>query len=89
MNPQAAGMKASLPSFSSDLLIAGKSRLHTLAAVMTPAAKPVNMQMTALSKFFFIRKTHAAPSIVPRKGIRTPFKISDIAELLSKLFSFL
>ena len=42
-NPAAAGTNPSRPS-PSDCSIAGMSRLHTEAAVMTPAANPVRLR---------------------------------------------
>ena len=77
-NPTAAGRNASLPIFSSDCSIAGISRLHTLAAVITPAAKPVSMRCIVILKEFFIGKTQAAPRDVPRKGTARPFITSNI-----------
>ena len=47
-------------------------RLHTLAAIITPAAKPVSERCTASLSDFFMKNTHAAPSDVPRNGIKMP-----------------
>ena len=54
------------------LSIAGISKLQTEAATITPAAKPVSERCTASLSAFFIKNTHAAPSAVPRNGIRIP-----------------
>ncbi len=45
-NPTTAGRNASLP-ISADCSMAGTSRLHTEAATITPAAKPVRERWTA------------------------------------------
>jgi hypothetical protein len=58
--------------------MAGISRLQTLAAVITPAAKPVSMRCIVMLKLFFIAKTQAAPRDVPRNGMESPFTISSI-----------
>ena len=42
------------------------------AATMTPAAKPVRARCTSSLKLFRIKKTQAAPSVVPAKGISSP-----------------
>ena len=52
--------------------MAGISRLHTEAATITPAAKPVSERCTASLSDFFMKNTHAAPSDVPRNGIKMP-----------------
>ena len=52
--------------------IAGSSRLQTEAATITPAAKPVRARCTSSLKLFRIKKTQAAPSVVPAKGISNP-----------------
>ena len=52
--------------------IAGSSRLQMEAATMTPAAKPVSARCTISPKLFRIKKTQAAPSVVPAKGISSP-----------------
>ena len=70
-NPTAAGKKAHLPSASA-CSMAGISRLHTDAATMTPAAKPVRLRWSRSPSARFMKKTQAAPSVVPRKGIAIP-----------------
>ena len=52
--------------------MAGISRLQTEAATITPAAKPVNERCTVSLSVFFMKKTQAAPSVVPRNGIKMP-----------------
>ena len=52
-----------------------KGNLHGLlfvAGVITPDAKPVRARCTVRQNSFFIRKTHAAPAVVPINGIRIP-----------------
>ena len=73
--PIRAGRKDSLP-IPSDCSIAGISRLQIDAATITPAAKPASERCTKSPSDFFIKNTHAAPSIVPRNGISIPRKVS-------------
>lgn len=40
--------------------------------VMTPAAKPVSARCTPRRSSRFMKNTHAAPSDVPKNGIRSP-----------------
>ena len=70
-NPIAAGRKANLPMFEA-WSIDGRSKLHTEAATMTPAAKPVNARCSKLFIVFFINSTQAAPKLVPKNGISIP-----------------
>ena len=70
-NPSTAGKNDHRPS-AAECAMAGISRLHTLAATITPAAKPVSARCTASLSVFFRKNTHAAPSDVPRNGIRIP-----------------
>ena len=51
----------------SDCSIAGISRLQIDAATITPAAKPASERCTILLSDFFIKNTHAEPSVVPIK----------------------
>ena len=81
--PATAGTKEKLP-IADERSMAGISRLHTEAATITPAAKPFNARCTASLKDFFIKKTHAAPKEVPRKGISMPQKASMILLLCIK-----
>ena len=57
---------------ASHCLSAGRIRLQTDAAAITPAAKPVSARRTRPSSFPRRKNTPAAPSDVPRKGIMTP-----------------
>ena len=77
IKPAAAGIHAALP-ISADCSMDGISRLHTEAAVITPAAKPISALRTEIWNSFFIKKTHAAPRDVPRNGIRIPLIISAV-----------
>ena len=52
--------------------MAGISRLHTDAATITPAAKPVRARWMPSLKDFFKKNTQPAPRLVPRKGIKIP-----------------
>ena len=54
------------------------SRLGTrmTAHTITPAAKPASERCTKSPKDFFIKNTQAAPSVVPKKGIMIPMKVS-------------
>jgi len=70
-NPTAAGRNESLPS-AADCSMAGINKLHTEAATITPAAKPVRLRCTRSLSDFFMKNTHAAPSEVPRNGINMP-----------------
>ena len=70
-NPSTAGRNDHRPS-AADCAMAGISRLHTEAATITPAAKPVSERCTASLSDFFMKNTHAAPSDVPRNGIKMP-----------------
>ena len=56
--------------------MAGISRLQMDAATITPAAKPASERCTKSPKDFFIKNTQAAPSVVPKKGIMIPMKVS-------------
>ena len=51
--------------------MAGMIRLHTDAATITPAAKPVRLRWRVRFMAPFIKKTIALPMQVPRKGIIT------------------
>ncbi len=69
--PIAAGVNASFP-MDSDCSIAGIRRLQMDAATITPAAKPVSIRWILSPSSFFIKKTQADPSAVPRKGMKIP-----------------
>ena len=70
-NPTNAGTNDSFPIHAA-CSIAGISRLHTEAATITPAAKPVKMRCRTSLSCLRIKNTQAAPSAVPRKGVRMP-----------------
>ncbi len=56
--------------------MAGISRLQIEAATITPAAKPASERCTKSPSDFFIKNTQAEPSVVPKKGIMIPIKVS-------------
>ena len=56
--------------------IAGIRRLHTEAATITPAAKPVKARCIAAGSVLRMMNTHAAPETVPIKGSKIPCIIS-------------
>ena len=58
--------------------IAGISKLHTDAATITPAAKPVRARWMPSRREFFKKNTQPAPRLVPRKGIKIPQNASCI-----------
>lgn len=72
--PKAAGINDNFPIL---LLILrdGIIKDHTDAAIITPDANPSKPLLTNSLISFFIMKTQAAPSIVPKKGIKTPINI--------------
>ena len=80
-NPIRAGRKEGTARLSA-CSIAGRRRLHTEAAVITPAANPARARRTPSRSFVFRKNTHAAPSVVPRKGIRIPGIVSFIRVFL-------
>ena len=57
---------------SASISIAGISSDHTDAATITPEAKPNNVFCTRGDRSSFMKKTNAAPSIVPSRGISSP-----------------
>ena len=59
-------------------------KLQIEAATITPAANPVSARCTDFPSVFFIKNTHAAPSVVPINGINMPKKV-----FISFAFSFL
>ena len=70
-NPTAAGITDHTPpAFSSS--IAGMRSDHTEAATITPEAKPNNDFWRRGDISSFIKKTKAAPNIVPSRGMRSP-----------------
>ena len=70
-NPTAAGMTDHRP-LSAPISIAGISSDHTDAATITPEAKPSNDFCSRGDISPRMKKTNAAPSIVPKRGIKSP-----------------
>ena len=68
-NPDRAGRKDKLPRWELRFT-AGIIRLQTEAAVITPDAKPRRAPRSLALSLPFIKKTHAAPRVVPSKGSR-------------------
>ena len=76
--PMAAG-----PIRSPLIVMDGISSDHTLAATITPLAKP-NMDFCSRSGISLrIRNTHAEPSTVPAKGINIPIITAFIIVMFS------
>ena len=75
-----------VPIFS-DCSIAGIKRLQMDAATITPAANPASARCTCFLSVFFIKSTHAAPSVVPMNGISIPRKISIYASPFAVSFN--
>lgn len=71
-NPIAAGIQDILPIFSSTISMAGIKSDQMLAATITPAAKPDKDFWTFGLISSFMKKTQAAPKVVPMKGINMP-----------------
>ena len=69
--PTAAGTKDHFPMLSA-CSKDGIKRLHTDAATITPAAKPVRIRFNVSLMDFFMKRTHADPRLVPKKGINIP-----------------
>jgi len=86
INPMAAGANANLP-ICSDMSMAGISKDHTEAATMTPAANPRSAFWITGFSSFFINRTHAAPAVVPIKGMIKPQNI--VIFITSFLITFL
>ena len=64
-------MKLSLPMLSA-CSRAGMSRDQTEAATMTPAANASRIRSSMTPICFFMMKTQAEPSMVPRNGMSSP-----------------
>ena len=82
MKPLTAGITrvaSSVPLIS----IEGISSDHTEAATMTPEANPNKVFCTKSGICFFIRKTQAAPKVVPAKGNNNPMISPSIILYLS------
>ena len=70
IKPTATGTHANFPAVISN---AGINNDHIDAAIITPAAKPINNFWTFLFiSFFLIKNTNPEPNVVPRNGISTP-----------------
>ena len=67
----AAGTTLHLP-LSASISIAGMSNDQTDAATITPEAKPNSVFCTRGDKPSFMKKTNAAPSMVPKRGMSKP-----------------
>ncbi len=73
--PTNAGSQAMRPR-SELSSMAGTMRLQIEAATMTPAANPVRTRVTMRLIWPRMRKTSAAPSVVPANGIARPQAVS-------------
>ena len=62
--------------------IDGISSDHTDAATITPDAKPSNDFCNLGDMSFFMKKTKAEPSIVPKRGINNPITNVVISYLM-------
>ena len=76
--PTRTGTTAIFP-MSLFISAAGRRSDHTLAATITPAAKPKSKRWTESFILFFIKKTQAEPSVVPKNGIESPNAIESIS----------
>ena len=85
--PTNAGTQARRP-MADDSSIAGTMRLQTDAATITPAANPVSARSTAWLSRPRMRKTMAAPAVVPASGIARPIivRVTDASKGTSPLF---
>ena len=63
-------------------LIAGKSRLQTEAATMTPAAKERRPRLRFWLICLRIKNTHAAPKTVPKNGMARPCAICNMGSFM-------
>ena len=80
------GGKEGQPAHPLRLLNRGNQQTQIDAATITPAAKPASERRTKSPSDFFIKNTHAAPSVVPRNGIRIPRKVSKFPHRLFAVF---
>ena len=80
-NPTVAGANANLPKCSL-AFIAGRSKLQTDAATMTPAANAKRPRF----RFCFIcpriKNTQAAPRTVPKNGMARPWTIWRVCKFM-------
>ena len=65
--PTAAGIQGMIPC-SAAMSIAGLIKLHTDAAIITPAAKPKSAFWNKVLICFFMKNARADPSVVPARG---------------------
>ena len=56
--------------------MAGISKLQMDPDTITPGAKSARDRRNNYLSIFFIKNTQAAPSVVPKKGIMIPRKVS-------------
>ena len=82
INPAAAGIQFIIPC-SSARSTDGKISDHILAAIITPAAKPIINFCTFSFKFFFKNKTKQLPKLVPIHGINIPIILYNVLFNLS------
>ncbi len=76
--PIAAGSQPTTPcpcAISMD----GISRLHTLAAIITPAANPSSIFCTSSLICSFMKKAKADPSVVPARGRQSATSVPRVA----------
>ena len=85
VNPISAGAHAIFPCASA-MSMDGMSSDHMDAAIMTPAANPSRAFSTSGDILSFIKKTMAAPSVVPANGINNVMN-SDISSPLYNMYS--
>ena len=76
--PTSAGTHAVFPAADA-ISIAGMSSDHTLAAIITPEAKPSRTLRRRWFISLFKKKTMAAPREVPARGISTPAAIFHVS----------
>lgn len=85
INPTMTGTNENLP-YDVDISIEGIISDQIDAATITPLAKPNRIFSTMSFSSFFIKKTIAAPRVVPKKGIIKP-RHKNTASFIS-CFSF-
>ena len=61
-----------------DISIEGSSSDHTLAATITPDAKPSSVFCSRSGMSFFMKKTNDDPSMVPANGSKIPISVGDM-----------
>ena len=83
--PPTAGSQPVSPEASASSM-AGMSRLHTEAAIITPAAKPRKIRWMDALSCFRNRKTMAAPRVVIKKVKPVPVAAHKMDCMSSLLF---